>query len=144
MSERNTARAIVIVHSLAHAIAAAERAVDAGRPVLLRSARGAAGYAGISWFAAVIAETRARVPGADIVGSIDCADDLALAFEAVGAGIDAVRYDGGEAGLAKLRAVAARCGVALDETAGESLDLAKADDFARFERHFMSRGPIFG
>lgn len=138
MNETKPDRTVFIVHSLEHAIAAARAAADTGRPVLLRSAQGAAGYAGIGWFAAIIAETRARVPGADIVGSLDCADDLALAFEAAGAEIDAIRYDGGDAGLGKLRDVTAHCGVALDEATGESLDLAKASDFARFERDFLS------
>lgn len=137
MSEKNPDRAIFIVHSLDHAVAAAEAAADAGRPILLRSARGAAGYAGIGWFAALIGETRGRVPSGDLIGSLDCADDLALAFEACAAGIDAIRYDGDDAGQEKLRDVAAQCGVALDAVEGESLDLAKSTDFARSARDFL-------
>ncbi len=137
MSEKNPDRAIFIVHSLEHAIAASKAAAAAGRSIQLRSARGAAGYAGIGWFAALIEETRHRVPSADLIGAIDCAADLALAFEACAAGIDAIRYDGIDAGLEKLRDVAAQYGVALDTAGGESLDLAKSTDFERSTHDFL-------
>ncbi len=137
MSENNPGRTIFIVHSLEHAITASRAAADAGRPILLRSARGASGYAGIGWFAALIRETRERIPNADLIGSIDCGDDLALAFEACAAGIDAIRYHGGGAGREKLSDVAAQCGVALDAAGGEALDLAKSTDFECSTHDFL-------
>lgn len=137
MTAADTDRAIIIVHSLDHAVAAARAGATAGRPVLLRSARGAAAYAGIGWFAALIAATRAGVPDADIRGALDCADDLALAFEAAAAGIDAIRYDGGAAGLAKLRDVTGRSGVTLDEAPGRALDLARAGGLDEALRDFL-------
>jgi hypothetical protein len=61
MEERFDLKPAVVVHGLAHAEAALA-AAGLGVAVTLISAEGAAGYAGPSWFRAVIEETRASHP----------------------------------------------------------------------------------
>lgn len=69
----------VVVHGLDQA----RRALAPGRPVLLLSARGAAGWAGAGWWRALM---RAAGAEAAAVDALDCADEAGRALEAMAAG----------------------------------------------------------
>ena len=113
---------MVIVHNIAHARAAAEAAVAAGMRVRLRSAPGAARYAGAAWFAALIAIVREEFPAANIEASLDCATDAGMALAALRSGIPLVRFTGPPAVKRKISAIARACRAALDD-APSTIDL---------------------
>lgn len=101
MSEA-TAPAIV-VHSLAHAVAALTAAEEAGKPVLLLSAVDAGLSAGGGWWREMIAAARDSVgdsgPGsrmdALLAGTLlDCGDDAGAAQAALRAGVEAIVFSG--------------------------------------------------
>jgi len=69
----------VIVHGL-------EMACDAlrpGRPVTLLSAEGAAAYAGVGWWQALVAQARAAHPDTAMQDILDCGDAPGRALEAL-------------------------------------------------------------
>jgi hypothetical protein len=121
-------RSIIVVHNAAHARAAAAAAAAAGRPVLLRSAEGAAGYAGALWFQEVIKLAQAAHPQADIAASLDCGDAPGHALGALRQGIKLVRLRTRRAVVAKVAAIARQMGAAIDEAPGPALDLLNEDD----------------
>lgn len=85
---------IIIIHSLAQAVAALSAAAGAGRPVTLASAPDAGIYAGPGWFGALIAAARDAVPAARCTALIDCGDDPGAAQAAIRAGIESVVFTG--------------------------------------------------
>lgn len=85
---------VIIIHSLAHAVAALGTAADAGRPVTLLSAPGAGIYAGPGWWRELIGAARAAVPAAACSGVLDCGDDAGAAQAAVRAGVEAIVFTG--------------------------------------------------
>lgn len=137
--------AIFIIHSRAQAVAAATAAADAGRAVVLRSARGAAGYGGAAWFFGLVDRARAEVPEADISAVLDCADDLAVAIEAVRAEAEhaptgpaiAIRFDGPAAAHQKITDIAARLGIPIDTSDAPAADLRGSADPARAARKIL-------
>ena len=113
---------VIIVHNIAHARAAAQAAVAAQASVRLRSAPGAARYAGAAWFAALIAIVREEFPAAEIEASLDCATDAGMALAALRTGLPLVRFTGPPAVKRKIAAIARARGAALDE-APSTIDL---------------------
>ena len=113
----------VIVHSLAHANAAAAASASLGRPVRLLSAAGAAGYAGPAWFAEVIAEVRRAHPDAAIEAMLDCGESPGDVLAALRCGIEGVRYDGPPRMRRKLAAIAGAHGARLFGPSEAALDL---------------------
>lgn len=85
---------VIIVHSLAHAVAALSAAAQAGAPVILASARDAGIYAGPGWFGALVAAARAAIPAAQCTVLLDCGDDAGAAQAAIRAGIEGVIFTG--------------------------------------------------
>jgi hypothetical protein len=85
---------VIIVHSLAHAVAALSAAAEAGRRVTLASAPDAGIYAGPGWFGALVAAARAAVPAAQSAALLDCGDDAGAAQAAIRAGIEGVVFTG--------------------------------------------------
>ena len=85
---------VIIIHSLAHAIAALSAAAEAGRPVTLASAPDAGISAGPGWFGALVAAARDAVPAAQSAVLIDCGDDAGAAQAAIRAGIEGVIFTG--------------------------------------------------
>lgn len=132
------ARAIVTVHALGQAVGAARAAAAAGLPLLLRSAPGAGGYAGAGWFLGLVAETRRRVPDADIAGALDCGTDAATAIEALRAGAPLVGFRGEADTRALVDGIARDLGAALDEASGPALDLRGAGDPMRACAAFLA------
>jgi delta 1-pyrroline-5-carboxylate dehydrogenase len=85
---------VIIVHSLAQAIAALTAAVRAGRPVVLASASGAGSYLGPGWFGALVAAAREAVPDARFSILLDCGDDVGAALAAIRSEIEGVVFTG--------------------------------------------------
>jgi len=85
---------VIIIHSLAHAVAALSAAAEAGRAVILASAPDAGIYAGPGWFGALIAAARATIPTAECAALLDCGDDAGAAQAAIRAGIEGVVFTG--------------------------------------------------
>src|SRR5438034_5530001 len=71
---------VIIVHSLAHAVAALGAAAETGHPVVIASAPDAGIYAGAGWFAAVLRAAREAVPAAECDALLDCGDDAGAAM----------------------------------------------------------------
>lgn len=72
----------VVIHGLPHA----RLALGLGRPLSLLSAPGAPSYAGCGWWAALVAEARASVPGADVPDILDCGTAPGRVLEALSLG----------------------------------------------------------
>src|SRR5205823_2927294 len=121
---------VIIVHSLAHAVAALGAAAEAGCPVVIASAPDAGIYAGPGWFAAVVRAAREAVPAAQFTALLDWGDDAGAAMAAIRAGVQAVGFGGRSDIAARLADIACRCGVRLlTERPAAALDLA-AEFFA--------------
>jgi hypothetical protein len=132
-------RPIIVVHNAEHARAAAAAAAALGRPVLLRSAEGAAGYAGAAWFQEVVKLAEATYPNADIAASLDCADAPGHALAALRQGLKLVRLRARPAVLAKVAAIARQLDAALDRERGPALDLLDEADPAAACRAWLAR-----
>src|SRR5216683_7874426 len=91
---KTSAAPVIIIHSVAHAVAALSAAAEAGRPVTLASAPDAGIYAGPGWFGALIAAARDAVPAAQSAALLDCGDDAGAAQAAIRAGIEGVIFTG--------------------------------------------------
>ncbi len=116
-------RPVFVVHSLAHALAAARAAGP--RPIALSSAPGAACYAGVGWFLEILAETRKLMPEADVAAILDCGDDAAVAIEALRAGAEEVRIRGAAAD--QVAEIAAALGTRANGPEGPIIDMRWAD-----------------
>ncbi len=88
----------IVVHSLAHAVAALEAAAEAGRPVLLLSAVDAGLSAGAGWWREAIAAARSSAPTAEAAlrsaALLDCGDDAGAAQAALRVGVEAIVFSG--------------------------------------------------
>ena len=76
----------VIVHGLGMACLALRAGQACGRPVTLLSAEGAAAYAGVGWWRAVVAGAREAVPACQATDILDCGEAPGRALEALRAG----------------------------------------------------------
>ncbi len=121
---------VIVVHSLAHAVAALTAAAEAGRPVTLVSAPDAGISGGPGWFREMIAAAREAVPAAQATAVLDCGDDAGAAQGAIRAGLDGVVFTGLPEVAERLADIARRRGVRLStERPAAALDLA-AEFFA--------------
>ncbi len=119
---------VVIVHSLAQAVAALTAAAAAGRRVVLASAPDAGIYGGPGWWRELIAAAREAVPTAQCAALLDCGDDAGAAQGAIRAGIEGLIFTGRADVARRLSDIAAQRGVRLLTVPAEpALDLA--DDF---------------
>jgi len=84
----------VIVHCLEDARIALSAAEAAGCGLILASAPGAAGYAGILWFREVLRAAQVERPGVPVTGLLDCGDKPGLVLAALGQGLPALRFTG--------------------------------------------------
>lgn len=121
---------VVIFHALDHARAAVTAAAEARTPLILRTAPGAAAYAGAGYLKAVVDRARAATPDAQVQAVIDCGDDAGLALAALRAGWGALRFTGAEDVRRRLAAIAAAKGARLlaEESGEEALDLCDSPD----------------
>jgi acyl-CoA reductase-like NAD-dependent aldehyde dehydrogenase len=85
---------VIIIHSLAQAVAALTAAARAGRTVVLSSAPETGSYAGPGWFGALIAAARESVPEARFSALLDCGDNVGAALAAIRSEIEGVVFIG--------------------------------------------------
>ena len=117
----------IIVYSLDQARAALEAA--AGRPVILISARGMAGFMGPLWFKALTDEAAASYPEAEMTAALDVADEAGTALAALRCGFKLVRFTGPEEARARLDDVARQMGASVEGAlTEETLDLLDCKD----------------
>jgi hypothetical protein len=117
---------VIVIHSLAHAVAALSAAVAAGRPIVLASARDAGVSAGPGWWRALLEAAREAVPAAQFTALLDCGDRVGAAQAAIRAGVEAV-FIGRADVAARLADIAAQAGLRLITTRPEAaLDLGCA------------------
>ncbi|OJX81261.1 hypothetical protein [Magnetospirillum sp. 64-120] len=93
-----------VIHHLEHGRAALTAAE--GRPVLLISPPGAAGYQGISWWQALVTALRSEFPQADFTPVLDCADCPGWALAALRMGVEKVLLCGEGPAFQAVREVA--------------------------------------
>jgi acyl-CoA reductase-like NAD-dependent aldehyde dehydrogenase len=116
---------VIIVHSLAHAVAALRAAAECGCAVVLASAPDAGIYAGPGWFKALVAAAHEAVPAAEATVLLDCGEDAGAAMAAIRAGIEGVIFTGRSDVAARLGDIAGQRGALLVATRpGPALDLA--------------------
>ena len=117
----------IIVHSLAHAVAALSAAAEAGRPVALVSAPDAGIYAGPAWFREVVRAAREAVPKAKCSAILDCGDDAGAAMAAIRAGVNTIVFTGRPDVAQRLANIAGQQGATLLTTRPlPALDLGEA------------------
>ncbi len=121
---------VVIFHSLEHARAALAAAGEARVPLVLRTAPGAAAYAGVGYLKAIVARARAEAPDVAASAEIDCGEDPGLALAALRAGWTALRLAGRADVRRKIAEIAEAQGARLvaDEPGAAVLDLLDARD----------------
>ena len=119
---------VIIIYSLAQAIAALTAAVRAGRPVVLASAAGAGSYTGPGWFGALIGAIREAVPDGRFSALLDCGDDVGAALAAIRSEIEGVVFTGRTDVARRLADIARQHGVRfVTDRPVPALDLG--DDF---------------
>lgn len=124
----------LIVHSLAHARAALAAAAALRRPVVVATAPGAAGYAGVAWFGELVAAARADHPGIDLTAVLDCGDAAGRVMEAIRWLADpgrprlVLRFTGDAALEPPLAEMAEAAGLRLIRDLAPALDLAGLRD----------------
>jgi hypothetical protein len=112
---------VIVVHSLAHAVAALEAAVEFGCAITLASAPDAGVYAGPGWFKALVEAARGAVPAASFSVVLDCGDDAGAAQGALRAGIEAIVFIGRADVAQRLAAIAKAQGGRLLTTRPEAV-----------------------
>jgi hypothetical protein len=113
----------VIVHGLA-AAAAAVRAADPRRGLVLLSAPGAGAHAGAGWFLALCRQAAATRPQLRVQTVLDCAGSPGAVLAALRVGVPTVVFTGDPAIARRLEQIAAGCGARLLRVAPRALDLA--------------------
>ena len=108
----------IVVHGIGHVRAA----LAPHQPVILLSAIGAALYAGVGWWMALVALGRAEFPDAVISDLLDCADAPGRAMEALRSGQQHIRLDPGPA-WARVAAAAQTMGAKVHADRPSALDL---------------------
>jgi hypothetical protein len=103
--------ALIVVHSLAHAVGALRAAARAGCAVVLASAPDAGIYAGPGWFGALLAAARELEPAARSRALLDCGDRAGAALAAIRARIEGVVFTGRDDVARRLADIACRHGV---------------------------------
>ena len=94
------------MHDLDQAIGALRAAAASGVAVTLRTAPGAASYAGLGFLGAVFEKAEEAVPEADFDAVVDCRGSAVLAHEALSRGFAAVAFTGRGAMRKTLQAIA--------------------------------------
>ena len=118
---------VIIVHSLAQAVAALSAAAEAGRAIVLASSPDAGIYAGPGWFREIMEAAREAVPEARFTAILDCDEDAGAAMAAIRAGVQAIVFTGPAELATRLADIAAQAGAKLStERPAAILDLGAA------------------
>lgn len=122
----------VVVHHLEQARAALAAAAEVGVPVVLRSAPGAAGYAGVGYLQAL-----GELAGQELL--IDCGDDPGLVMAGLRSGCRRLAFAGAADTARRLGEMAQQAGAILihETEPPAALELAPEDDAARACRAWL-------
>jgi hypothetical protein len=122
----------VVVHDLEQARGALAAAVELGCTIRLRSAPGAAAYAGVGYL-----EALGKAAGHEIL--IDCGDDPGVAMAALRAGCRRLAFSGAAATARRLGEMAEQAGATLvhERAAPDALELTPDDDAASACRSWL-------
>ena len=134
----------VIIHSLDHARVALGAAAEAGVPVTLASAPGAAAYTGPAWFREVVRIARADFPQVEVSAVLDCGTRAGDVMAALRLGLERVRFTGKKAVAEKLTAMADAWGAELLTGRIEALDLRGERDPSAACRAWLAKGKMKG
>lgn len=118
----------IVVHSLAHAVAALEAAERVGAAVTLLSPPDFTAYGGSGFFDAIVRRARIKVPAAKSEAVIDCGNAPGLALGALRAGAKAVCFRGRKLVREKIASIAAAHGARLLTVRPRALDLLDVTD----------------
>ncbi len=130
----------IVFHTLDHARAALAAATHADAPVILRSAPGAAAYAGAQYLKAMVNTAATEFPDADLTAAIDCSDDPGHAQGALRIGWKALVFTGPEAVRSKIADIAEQHGAKLIPHDAEALDLLDCPDADGACREYIGAG----
>ena len=131
----------IIIHSLEHAQAALEAAVDVGARVTMISPAGAAATLGATVFRDIVAQAAESFPDADFQAVLDCGDDPGLALGALRHGIKVVRISNGRELSEKLADIAGQRGATVYTETGDELDLYDMNNPAAACRAWLKELP---
>lgn len=137
-------RKVVVVHSLEHARAVLAAAAELGIPVTLRTAPGAAAYAGPLYLKELADRALEETPRAQAQALIDCGDDPALVLAAMRMGWKRVLFRGGAEVGAKLTDIAGQLGAEIVRGAPSGLDLLDSADARAACRAYLQPTPRRG
>jgi hypothetical protein len=126
----------IVVHGLADAHAA----LSHGRPVTLLSAPGAALFAGVGFWQALVAQARAAHPDVTAPDILDCADAAGHALAALRLGQRILILAEGTPGRKAVAAIAAGSGATLLAARPPALDLARRGAAGRL-RDWLRQAP---
>ena len=104
---------VILIHSLAHAVAALSAAAERGHSIVIASAPAAGIYAGPGWFGALVVAARETVPAAQTIALLDCGEDAGAAIGAIRAGIEGIIFTGRADAAARLADIADKRGALL-------------------------------
>ncbi|MGH6898100.1 MAG: hypothetical protein ACREJ5_16395 [Geminicoccaceae bacterium] len=123
-----------MVHDLEQARGALAAAAELGCAIRLRSAPGAAAYAGVGYLRAL-----GEAVGHELL--IDCGDDPGIAMAALRTGCRRLSFSGGAATAQRLGEMAEQVGALLvhETAAPDALELAPEDDAAAMVRAQLQR-----
>ena len=123
-------RHVILVHTLGQAQAALNAAQAHGDAIALRSAPGAANYAGLAFLKALFDGAAQACPGARHSVIVDCGTDAALAHRAMVMGFRRIAFSGPGAMRDKLAQIALKCGakIAPARPPADALDLLDSHD----------------
>ena len=110
---------------IVHGIADLRTALQPALPVTVLSAPGAARYAGVGWWMALIAIGRTEFPDADLHDILDCADAAGRAMEALRAGQRIIRLDRASPAWNRVGGAAASIGAIVLAECPPALDLGQ-------------------
>ena len=123
-------RPVIVFHNLEHARAALAAALEADVAVTLRSAPGAAAYAGTGYLKAIADAAAKDYPKARVTWVIDCGADAGTALGALRIGWKKLRFSGPDSLREKLTDIAAQRDATVAGEAGDEtvLDLLEHHD----------------
>jgi hypothetical protein len=131
----------LVVHSLAHAVAALTAAKAAGIEVTLISPARAGSVVGPGFFAELIRQAREAVPGVRAVALLDCQHAPGRAMAAVtGKTCDGVIYTGSHETLLKLADIGMEQGMTVLDHRPEAIDLIDHADPLAAATQWLARG----
>jgi len=132
---------VVVFHDLGQARAALAAAAELGVALTLRSAPGAAAYAGPAYLKRVVERALDEHPEANSEAIIDCGDDTGAALTALRLGWRRLLFDGAAEVGAKLAEMAARAGAEVSRERPSALDLLDSRAPLEACRAYLERRP---